>query len=62
MSGIAPGTRDRVRFVMGMLQMFGAVVALVLLGATGLSAAALIAAAATTSLTLISRAVFHRRS
>lgn len=62
MGRIAPGTRDRVRFVMGMLQMFGAVVALVLLAATGLSAVMFGAAAATTTLTLISRAVFHRRS
>ena len=50
------------RFAVGMLQMFGAVVALVLLVATGLSAAALFVAAATTALTLISRAVFPRRS
>jgi hypothetical protein len=62
MGGIAPGARERVRLVMGMLQMFGAVVGLVLLAVTGLNAATLIAVAATTSLTLISRAVFRRRS
>ena len=62
MGSIAPATRERVRFVMGMLQMFGAVTGLVLLALTGLNAATIIAVAATTSLTLISRTVFRRRS
>lgn len=52
----------RLRFALGMGQMFAAVTALVLLLSTGLSRVTLIATAAATSLTLISRLLFHRRT
>jgi hypothetical protein len=49
------------RLVLGQLQMIGAVASFVLLAATGLGAATLVAAASTTMLTLTSRWLFRRR-
>jgi hypothetical protein len=51
----------RVRFAMGMAQMFGAVAGLVLLIATGPSAATLVVVALTTALALTSRALARGR-
>lgn len=54
--------RSRLRLLSGMFQMFGAVAGLTLLLTTGLSAATLLTALATTALSLTSRRLWGGRS
>ena len=61
--GHCPAARpSRLRLLFGMLQMFGAVAGLTLLLTTGLSAATLLTALATTALSLTSRRLWGGRS
>ena len=54
--------RAMLRFALGMLQMFGAVVAVILLIQTGVSAATLWATGITTACSLMSRLLFRGSS